>query len=102
MAQPTLKGRVREDFLARYSSVLFKSAGNKTEVASVVRNILEGILSQPRNPLKEQERESIINELVDEFAGLGPIEQLMMDPDVTEIMINGTHNVYVEKFGKRS
>jgi pilus assembly protein CpaF len=101
MAQTTLKGRVREDFLAKYSSVLFKSAGNKNEVAGVVRNILEGILSQPRSPLKEQERENIINELVDEFAGLGPIEQLMMDPDVTEIMINGTHNVYVEKFGKK-
>ncbi|PIQ87855.1 MAG: hypothetical protein COV73_01935, partial [Candidatus Omnitrophica bacterium CG11_big_fil_rev_8_21_14_0_20_43_6] len=96
MAQPTLKGRVREDFLARYSSVLFKSVGNKTEIASVVRNILESILSQPRNPLKEQERDNIINELVDEFAGLGPVEQLMMDPDITEIMINGTHNVYVE------
>ncbi len=101
MAQQTLKGRVREDFLAKYSSVLFKSAGNKGEVANVVRNILEGILSQPRSPLKEIERDAIINELVDEFAGLGPIEQLMMDPDVTEIMINGTHNVYVEKFGKK-
>jgi len=101
MAQPTLKGRVREDFLAKYSSILFKSAGNKTEVSAVVRNILEGILSQPRSPLKELERDSIINELVDEFAGLGPIEKLMMDPDVTEIMINGTHNVYVEKNGKK-
>jgi pilus assembly protein CpaF len=101
MAQQTLKGRVREDFLTKYSSVLFKCAGNKTEVAAVVRNILESILSQPRNPLKVEERENIINELVDEFAGLGPIEQLMMDPDVTEIMINGTHNVYVEKFGKK-
>jgi pilus assembly protein CpaF len=101
MAQPTLKGRVREDFLAKYSSILFKSAGNKAQVSMVVRNILEGILNQPRNPLKEQERENIINELVDEFAGLGPIEQFMMDPEVTEIMINGTHNVYVEKHGKK-
>ncbi|MDD5130215.1 MAG: CpaF family protein [Candidatus Omnitrophica bacterium] len=101
MAHLTLKSRVREDFLAKYSSVLFKGVGNKNEVAAVVRNILEGILSQPRNPLKEQERDNIINELVDEFSGLGPIEQLMMDPDVTEIMINGTHNVFVEKFGKK-
>ena len=101
MPQPTLKGRVREEFLNKYSGVLFKCAGNKTEVASVVRNILESILSQPRSPLKDLDRENIINELVDEFAGLGPIEQLMMDPDVTEIMINGTHNVYVEKFGKK-
>jgi len=102
MAQPTLKSRVREDFIAKYSSILFKSAGNKAEVAAVVRNILEGILSQPRSVLKEQERDSIINELVDEFSGFGPIEKLMMDPDITEIMINGTQNVYVEKFGKKT
>ena len=101
MAQQTLKNRVREDFIAKYSSILFKSAGNKTEVATVVRNILESILSQPRAALKEQERDNIINELVDEFSGFGPIEKLMMDPDVTEIMINGTHNVYVEKHGKK-
>lgn len=101
MAQPTLKGRVREYFLVKYSNLLFKNTDNKTEIAGIVRNILEGILSQPRNPLKEMERENIINELVDEFAGLGPIEQLMLDPDVTEIMINGTHNVYVEKYGKK-
>ncbi len=102
MTQQTLKNRVREDFIAKYSSILFKSAGNKAEVAAVVRNILEGILSQPRNPLKEMERDNIINELVDEFSGFGPIEKLMMDPDITEIMINGTQNVYVEKFGKKT
>jgi len=101
MTQSTLKSRVREDFIAKYSSILLKNSGHKNDVAVVVRNILEGILSQPRNPLKEIERENIINELVDEFAGFGPIEQLMADPDVTEIMINGTHNVYVEKYGKK-
>jgi pilus assembly protein CpaF len=101
MAQLTLKGRVRESFLAKYSSILFKSAGDKAEIGAVVRNILEGIISRPRNPVKEQERENIINELVDEFAGLGPIEQLMLDPDISEIMINGTNNVYIEKHGKK-
>ncbi|MCK9432856.1 MAG: CpaF family protein [Candidatus Omnitrophica bacterium] len=101
MAQSTLKNRVREDFLSKYSSVLFRGAGSKEEISGVVRNILERILSQPRNPLKDKERALIIDELVDEFAGLGPVEKLMMDPDVTEVMINGTHNVYVEKFGKK-
>jgi len=97
----SLKNRVREDFIAKYSSILFKSAGNKEEVAAIVRKILEGILSQPRSILKEQERDTIINELVDEFSGFGPIEKLMMDADITEIMINGTNNVYVEKHGKK-
>ncbi len=101
MGHQTLKSRVREDFIARYSSILSRSFGDKTEVSSAIRHILEGILNQPRGVLKEQDRDNIINELVDEFAGLGPIEKLMMDHEVTEIMINGTHNVYVEKGGKK-
>ncbi|MFA6357582.1 MAG: CpaF family protein [Candidatus Omnitrophota bacterium] len=99
--QHTLKNRVREDFIAKYSYILQKSSGDKVEVATVVRNILEGILSQPRGSLKDQDRTNIINELVDEFSGFGPIERLMMDPDITEIMINGTQNVYIEKQGKK-
>ena len=101
MAQSALKDRVRENFIAKYSNVLFKTVSSKTEVGALVRNVLEGILSQPRTPLQKQEREGIINELVDEFAGLGPIENLMTDPEVTEIMINGRHNVYVEKQGRK-
>lgn len=108
MTHQTLKDRVRENFIAKYSNILFKnnntllkSADNKAEVAAFIRNILEGILNQPRGVLKDQERDSIINELVDEFSGFGPIEKLMMDPEVTEIMINGTQSVYVEKHGKK-
>ena len=101
MTHQTLKNRVREDFIAKYSYVLQKSSGDKVEVAAMVREILEGILSRPRGPLKQEERENIINELVDEFSGLGPIEKLMMDPDITEIMINGTQNVYIEKDGRK-
>ncbi len=101
MANKTLKDRVREHFITRFSNVLSRSSGDKTQVASTIRQILEGILSQPRGVLKEQDRENIINELVDEFTGLGPIEKLMMDHEITEIMINGTQNVYVEKNGKK-
>jgi len=101
VANKTLKDRVREHFITRFSNVLSRSSGDKTQVASTIRQILEGILSQPRGVLKEQDRENIINELVDEFTGLGPIEKLMMDHEITEIMINGTQNVYVEKNGKK-
>ena len=100
MAQQTLKGRVREDFIAKYSYILQKSSGDKAEVAAVIRTILESILSQPRGPLKQEERDNIINELVDEFSGFGPIEKLMMDPDITEIMVNGPNEVYVERAGR--
>lgn len=101
MAYLTLRDRVRADFVRRYSNILLKNVSSKQEIAASIRQILEGIISQPRNPLKDQERESIINDLVDEFSGLGPIEKLIMDPEVTEIMINGPQKVYAEKHGKK-
>ena len=101
MAHQTLKDRIREDFVTRYNNILFKDVSGKQEIADTVRHILEGILSQPRGVLKAQDRSRIIDELVDEFSGLGPIENLMLDPEITEIMINGTQKVYVEKHGKK-
>ncbi|MDP2923036.1 MAG: CpaF family protein [Candidatus Omnitrophota bacterium] len=46
-------------------------------------------------------KEIVIKELCDEFLGWGPLQALMNDPRVTEIMINGPHKVYIEKDGKK-
>ncbi|MFH1875292.1 MAG: CpaF family protein [Candidatus Omnitrophota bacterium] len=46
-------------------------------------------------------KEKILQELCDEFLGMGPLKDLMADPAVTEIMINGPQKVYIEKNGKK-
>ncbi|MBD3246619.1 MAG: CpaF family protein [Candidatus Omnitrophica bacterium] len=46
-------------------------------------------------------QEQVIRELIDEFIGFGPLEPLMQDPQVTEIMINGPYQVYMEKDGRK-
>jgi Flp pilus assembly CpaF family ATPase len=53
-----------------------------------------GLISTP------QMRERLIKELMDEALGLGPLEELMDDPTVTDIMVNNKDEVYVERFGK--
>lgn len=52
-------------------------------------------LSPPR-----MERQRLVQEVMDEILGLGPIESLLQDPSVNEIMVNGPHQVYVERKGK--
>ncbi|HYK97912.1 MAG TPA: hypothetical protein VEU77_05915, partial [Candidatus Acidoferrales bacterium] len=42
----------------------------------------------------------VLDELVDDVGGLGPLEPLLADPDVTEIMVNGPGRVYVEREGR--
>ncbi|MFO8052799.1 MAG: CpaF family protein [Candidatus Omnitrophota bacterium] len=46
-------------------------------------------------------KDAVINSLCNDFLGLGPIQELMDDPEVTEIMINGPDKIYVEKKGKK-
>lgn len=48
-----------------------------------------------------EEKNKIIAALVDDYMGLGPLQKLMEDPDVTEIMINGPYKVYIEKNGRK-
>jgi pilus assembly protein CpaF len=50
--------------------------------------------------LSQSERERLIDELVDETLGLGPLEPLMHDPTVSDILINGPRNVFVERRGR--
>ena len=50
--------------------------------------------------LSRQERSEVIKQVLDEALGLGPLEELLSDPQVTEIMVNGHENIYMEKSGK--
>lgn len=46
------------------------------------------------------DRKKVVQELINDLAGYGPINPLLMDPEVSEVMVNGAHQVYVEKSGK--
>lgn len=50
--------------------------------------------------LPETEREQMVNEIMDEMYGFGPLEPLMNDPHVSDVLVNGADTVFVERFGK--
>lgn len=65
-----------------------------------VREVCEGFLAEQRVPLSVVSRQRVINSIADEVLGLGPLEPLMADREITDILVNGANNVYVERFGK--
>ena len=67
-----------------------------------IRELTEEILSEAQfsMPLNSEEREAFYREVQDEVTGLGPIEPFMRDPTVSDIMVNGYKQVYVERRGK--
>ncbi len=71
------------------------------EVRKKVDEIINSLLQkETKYPLTREQRTRFINELLDEILGLGPIEELMRDPTITEIMVNAPDKVYIERAGK--
>src|SRR5579883_1486132 len=100
-----------EDRLLRYKKELHQKliAGmdlsaigsmNEEELRAEVRRGAEELCRQSSDLLSLTERERLINEVLDETFGLGPLEPLMRDPTISDIMINGAKTVYVERRGR--
>src|SRR3984893_5003438 len=72
---------------------------NRDEVRHEVGQILEGLVVGEITPMNMQERERLAKEVLDEVFGLGPLEPLLADPTVSDILVNTHKNVYVERKG---
>ena len=73
---------------------------SREQLRDELRQILGGVLAGTELPLNRSERELIVEELLDEVTGLGPLEPLLRDPSVSDILVNTYSTVYVERFGK--
>jgi pilus assembly protein CpaF len=64
-----------------------------------IGNVVERLIGDEQIPLTLTERDRIIEEVLDEVFGLGPLEPLLKDPTVSDILVNGFDNIYVERAG---
>src|SRR5499426_1872477 len=65
-----------------------------------IRLVVERLCDTENPLLNRMERERLIDEVLDETFGFGPLEMLLKDPTVSDILVNGQHKVYVERRGK--
>jgi pilus assembly protein CpaF len=65
-----------------------------------VTDIVEGLATYERTPITLQERERLSKEVLDEVFGLGPLEQLLKDNSISDILVNNYNEVYVERRGR--
>ncbi|HKB04296.1 MAG TPA: CpaF family protein [Gemmataceae bacterium] len=75
-------------------------AWNEERLRREVRALAADMTRTAGELLKEHERERMVTELLAEAFGLGPLEPLMKDPEVSDILVNGPHCVYVERRGR--
>ena len=64
-----------------------------------VRAATEQLCNQSSELLSQANREALISEVMDETFGLGPLQSLMSDPDISDILVNGASDIYVERRG---
>lgn len=72
---------------------------NREDVRREVSQLLESLVLGESAPLNLQERERVVQEVLDEVFGLGPLEPLLADPTVNDILVNTHKRVYVERKG---
>ena len=75
------------------------SAVNTTKAQLAVAGLIQEIVSEARIPLNSAEKDRVEADLLDEVFGLGPLEQLLKDPLVSDILVNNRNKVYIEKGG---
>ena len=75
---------------------------SQTALAALVRSLIEQWLEAETSVLTGRQREYLTEAVLSELTGLGPLDALLQDPEITEIMVNGPDQVYVERGGRLS
>lgn len=93
-----LKTRVHKQIIEIMNQKALEGKDNveKQEIMYMIEDLVE----KDSLDLPKVERMMIVKEIYDEVSGLGPLEPLLSDPEITEIMVNGPKRVYIEKKGK--
>lgn len=99
----THKNLINEMRLDKLTYIDLNDPVKKAELKSRITERIGRIFDEQGFELPgRNERAELIKDIANEALGMGPLEELMADPDVTEIMVNGTDKIYVEKRGKLS
>ena len=93
-----LKANVHKKLLGRLNLEALAHA-DRTRAENEIRTLLAGLLAEEATPLSMSEREALFGEVLDEVFGLGPLEPLLRDPGVNDILVNTHKSVYVERAG---
>ena len=95
-----VRQRIQQSLAELLGPTLYDEIADADELEHKVRQTLSELLSREETPLTTPDRSRIVQEVVDEVLGHGPIEPLLRDPTVTEVMVNGPQRVYVERSGQ--
>ena len=96
-----LRGRLHFKVVEELGPTLYDRGMSDAELRLRVLEMLEWAVEKEQGlPLTSADRRALLNEIASDVLGYGPIDPLLNDPDVTEVMANGPYDIYYEKAGK--
>ena len=93
-----LKSRLHEALLERLNLSVIDKVQTE-ELRREVANLAQAVLAEEKRPMRTEDFKSIVDELMHEVLGYGPLEPLLEDPTVNDILVNGHDSVYIERYG---
>ncbi len=94
-----MRGRIHKRLLDRLNLANLENL-DREQVVNDIRRVVHDLLARETIPLNYEEREELVVQVLDEIFGLGPLEPLLKDPEISDILINTSRQVIVEKRGK--
>lgn len=98
-AYKSLKGRLHLKLLDRFDLAVLETLAPQT-LRHEISTMVERLLQDEQAPINDIERRSLIRDIQHEMLGFGPLELLMADPTVSDILVNSYRQVYVERKGR--
>jgi pilus assembly protein CpaF len=95
-----LKVDIHHRLINRLDLEALEQIHDEGEVTAQIRLAVAEVLRGESTPLSQAEREEIVEHIVWEIIGLGPIEPLFRDPTITDILVNNSRNIFIERKGK--
>ena len=96
----TIHRRIVEEMTPKEQQFLASNQHSRAEMEELISSYCQRVLDESTTPVPRGERARIVSDICDEILGLGPIEPLLKDESITEIMINGPQKIFVERKGK--
>lgn len=95
-----VKGLIHKKIIDKVDSSLLNNINEEKKVNAQIAEIVEETLKEKEIYISRTEKQDIVNYIIDETIGFGPISKFLMDESVSEVMVNGPKQVYVERSGK--
>lgn len=95
-----LKSRVGEALFERLGSRMNDPSLGEADLVAFAREVLTEIVEAEKVPLSADERQRLVRQISDDVLGYGPLQPLLDDPELSEVMVNGPDQIFVERNGR--